>query len=304
MSLNLNSFFISIFLNHSYLNLYIIQHFTKSKKYRKRGLILENYSEILKNQLTEIDKMLTLSNRNLSKLKSVPNRRIRVSRSNGCNQFYWVDKKTNKRIYVNNKEKDLLKKIVQRDYEISVNKKLFMLKKSLSNFLKKYDIDDIEKAYLDLPEARKSLVTPIINTKDEISMKWQSVPYDHMPLPEDSEFITIKGIKVRSKSELIIANLLEQYGVSYRYEYPVILKGLGAVRPDFMCYNKRTGKEYIWEHFGMMDNIAYSNKNINKINIYEQNGFIAGKNMIMTFESSANVLNTNMIMVKIKEYLI
>ena len=53
-----------------------------------------------------------------------------------------------------------------------------------------------------------------------------------------------------------------------------------------------------------MDNIAYSNKNINKINIYEQNGFIAGKNMIMTFESSANVLNTNMIMVKIKEYLI
>ena len=54
----------------------------------------------------------------------------------------------------------------------------------------------------------------------------------------------------------------------------------------------------------MMDNIAYANKNINKIQIYEQNGFLAGKNLIMTFESSMYPLNSSTIKSMIEEYLI
>ena len=98
--------------------------------------------------------------------------------------------------------------------------------------------------------------------------------------------------------------MLEQNGVSYRYEYPITLNGLGTVRPDFLCLNARTGKEYVWEHFGMMDNVAYANKNINKIQTYEQNGFLAGKNMIMTFEASSTPLSSSVVMRMIEEYLL
>jgi hypothetical protein len=54
----------------------------------------------------------------------------------------------------------------------------------------------------------------------------------------------------------------------------------------------------------MMDNIAYANKNIAKIQTYEQNGFLAGKNMIMTFESSLTPLGSSSIKNKIEEYLL
>ena len=119
-----------------------------------------------------------------------------------------------------------------------------------------------------------------------------------------TEFFSNDGIRVRSKSELIIANMLEQNGIPYRYEYPLMLKDMGTVRPDFTCLNIRTRKEYIWEHFGMMDNIAYANKNIVKIESYEQSGYYLGKNMIMTFETSQHAISSNIIKAMIEEYLV
>jgi hypothetical protein len=265
---------------------------------------MENYREKLILQLNEINELLAKSNRNLSKLQNIPKRLVKSSKSGGCVQYYWFDKTTNKKIYITKAHKEELRKTLQRDYEISVNKKLNALKRKLSKFLKSYNIDEIEKVYTNLPEARKILVTPIVETKEEFVKKWESVEYEPMEINDNIEFVSVNGVKVRSKSELIIANMLEQNGVCYRYEYPLMLNGLGTVRPDFLCLNKRTGKEYVWEHFGMMDNIAYANKNIAKIQTYEQNGFLAGKNMIMTFESSMTPLSSATIKQMIEEYLL
>ena len=265
---------------------------------------MENYSEILKSQLDEINDLIAKSNKNLSKLQNVPNRSIMVSHCNGCDQYYWYNKVEDTKEYIKKSQKGELRKTLQRDYEIAINKKLNALKRKLSKFLKTYDIDEIEKVYTNLPEARKILVTPIVETKEELVKKWESVEYEPMEISDNIEFVSSKGVKVRSKSELIISNMLEKNGVCYRYEYPIILKGLGTVRPDFLCLNKRTGKEYVWEHFGMMDNIAYANKNIAKIQTYGQNGFLAGKNMIMTFESSMTPLSSATIKQMIEEYLL
>ena len=126
-----------------------------------------------------------------------------------------------------------------------------------------------------------------------------------MPFVDQAyDFYSNNGVRVRSKSELIIANMLEQNGIPYRYEYPIVLKDGKNVRPDFLCLNIRTRREYVWEHFGMMDNIAYANKNIAKIQAYEQNGFLAGKNMIMTFESSVTPISSSTIKQMIEEYLL
>ncbi|MFQ6929598.1 MAG: hypothetical protein ACLRR3_00115 [Eubacterium sp.] len=38
---------------------------------------------------------------------------------------------------------------------------------------------------------------------------------------------------------------------------PLRLKGYGTVKPDFTVLNKRTRHEYVWEHFGMMDDSIY-----------------------------------------------
>ena len=65
-----------------------------------------------------------------------------------------------------------------------------------------------------------------------------------------------------SKSEIILADLLNRNGIPYRYEYPVHLKGWGKVYPDFTLLDVRKRREIYWEHFGMMDDSEYAEKAI------------------------------------------
>ncbi len=55
----------------------------------------------------------------------------------------------------------------------------------------------------------------------------------------DPIFYTHKGERVRSKSEVIIANLLYKYQIPYRYEFPLTIKDFGITYPDFLILNVR-----------------------------------------------------------------
>ncbi len=58
-------------------------------------------------------------------------------------------------------------------------------------------------------------------------------------------YTTERGEKVRSKSEVIIANLLNKFNIPYRYEEP--FKG---IEPDFTIKNKDKSIIIYWEHSG------------------------------------------------------
>lgn len=265
---------------------------------------MQNFKEDLEAQLKELDSLIKKSNANLSKLKHIPVRKIAISKSNGNDQYYWVDKDSGKRVYAKSGELDKLKETAQQGYEKALSKKLSYLRRCLYDFLKKYDVSEIDNVYDEMSKARQKLITPIVDTEEILVKKWRAVSYKSLGFMDDSDFYSNNGVRVRSKSELIIANMLEQYGVPYHYEYPILLKGLGTVHPDFTCLNVRKKKEIIWEHFGMMDNIAYANKNVSKIHAYNQNGYILGKNMIMTFETSQQAISSNIIRNMIEEFLI
>lgn len=63
--------------------------------------------------------------------------------------------------------------------------------------------------------------------------------------------------------------------------------------------------EYIkvWEHLGMMDDPNYVDMAIKKINTYEQNDILLGKNLILTYETKKNPLNSKTIKLIIQHYL-
>ena len=67
---------------------------------------------------------------------------------------------------------------------------------------------------------------------------------------------TARGEAVRSKSEVIIANLLDAVGVDYRYEEPLVLDGVTKF-PDFTIDDDDTGVKYYWEHLGMLSDGRY-----------------------------------------------
>ena len=87
--------------------------------------------------------------------------------------------------------------------------------------------------------------------------QWLKVQYQGLSFtPDAPEYQTALGERVRSKSEVIIADALSRHQIPNRYEYPLKLsKGQQThiIYPDFLCLNIHTRREYIWEHFGMMD---------------------------------------------------
>jgi ATP-dependent DNA helicase RecQ len=81
-------------------------------------------------------------------------------------------------------------------------------------------------------------------------------------------YATIKGDLVRSKSEVIIANLLYQHGISYEYENELYYDGNKRLSPDFTL--TVNGKEYYWEHLGMIGKDDYDKRWLEKQSIYQQ----------------------------------
>ncbi len=84
---------------------------------------------------------------------------------------------------------------------------------------------------------------------------------------------TSRGEAVRSKSEVIIANLLHANGVSYHYEHPLELGGV-VKYPDFTIEDDDTGVTYYWEHCGLLHDAAYRQRWKEKQSWYRQHGIL------------------------------
>ena len=87
---------------------------------------------------------------------------------------------------------------------------------------------------------------------------------------------------MRSKSEVIIADLLDKYNVPYLYEYPVELVDIGTVHTDFRTLNVRKRKVILWEHYGMMDDYDYRDDKMVEIEKYNMSGYFTGETFIYT----------------------
>lgn len=85
---------------------------------------------------------------------------------------------------------------------------------------------------------------------------------------------TIRGELVRSKSEVIIANLLDSMGVPYSYEQPFVGRD-GTLRyPDFTVEDAESGRRLLIEHLGMLDRPDYKSRWEKKLLWYRKMGVV------------------------------
>jgi hypothetical protein len=85
---------------------------------------------------------------------------------------------------------------------------------------------------------------------------------------------TTRGELVRSKSEVIIANLLHALGITYAYEQPFTGQD-GSVRyPDFTIEDAETGRRVFLEHLGLMSEPAYLRRWLAKLDWYRSQGVL------------------------------
>ncbi len=233
----------------------------------------EQFTLPLQKHLTAIE--TTLKEKQAS-LKHAPTGLIRIVKNNGRFQFY--KRKTKKDVqgsYLPRSQDSLALQLIQSDYNIKVvdalQKEICLLKAFLANYKAKSTTRLFEK----LSPARRELVTPLTLPDNQFTKKWLSTNYDKKPISEDApQLFTENGEQVRSKSEVIIANSLKAAGVPYRYEFPLAINRSASTctfHPDFYCLNLRSRKEFIWEHFGMMDDAEYAACAAEKLFLYQQN---------------------------------
>lgn len=261
----------------------------KQKQFLHSTFSYEEMSDCLE-ELRSIQRYL------LSKQKQYPEGKIRIAKSKGKIQYYLREKPTDKTgIYIPYKEENKIKTHLQKKYNEEVLKQITKEINSIEKFLIKSEnyIENIQNIYSNYPQQIKNYINPIDMSDEDYAYAWENFAYEGKPISEETAvLITNKGEKVRSKSELNIANALYKRKIPYRYECPLSV-GNRIYYPDFTILDIKNRREIYWEHRGMMDDRDYIKHAVLRTKEYAKEGIIIGVNLIITEEMSNYPLGTN-----------
>lgn len=242
-----------------------------------------------------------------SYLETAPEGVLRITNNHNTEQYY-VKKDSNNTYgeYISKKNKELIQGLAQKSYAQKLLNQAVVEKKSIQQLIEIYDPKGIENVYENLSMKRKRIVRPYILPENQFVDQWMNTIYERksIDIEENSQIITEKGEVVRSKSEKILADKLHIMDIPYHYEKPLYINGYGYINPDFTALNRRTRKEYYWEHLGLMDQPIYCEKAIKKIEAMQREGFFLGDRLILTFETSKHPLNVKIVEGLIRKYLL
>lgn len=244
---------------------------------------------LAKKQLVE---MKRFADRLCKAVKRAPAGRLRITKSNGCVQYYHV-KDNPPGVYLSSDRFNFAKSLAQKNYDSKVLREVHSCVSALEHFVESFLPEEILKVYDSLNPDRKRLVDSRIQSDEAFAAEWLKMDYKSLKFDSDDiELYTSSGIRVRSKSEVIIAEVLERLKIPFRYEFPLKMKGGVCIHPDFVCLNVQTREEILWEHFGLMDNPDYVENFVLKLHSYAKNGFVMGKNLIFTVENRNHPLSS------------
>ncbi len=249
----------------------------------------------------------------LKALKKAPEGSLRISSCRGVIQYYHRQTpEDSSGTYITAANQDLAQKLAQKDYNRhlvkSLKKEIRLLQTTLTQLQKMEKSQEAANTVIQsFHPLRQELIIPATLSEEQYAAAWLSQKYKCKSFAADMPILlTSKGERVRSKSEMLIADTLARMGVPYYYEYPLTLNDNGhtfTMHPDFLCLNLRTRQEFIWEHFGLMNDPIYSTKTVKKLRTYAQNGIYSGHNLITTVETTELPLNTRYLEKIITEYL-
>ncbi len=246
---------------------------------------MDKIRELLEKKREYYGKIASQASKSLEKAPQSGN--LRIVHSHGAVQYYLCEGggDTNGK-YIRKENNTLAYELAQRDYDKKILCSAGAKIEWIEKVMKKLPEDDLVEIY-EKSQDRKKLIQPYEMSDSDYRIWWESQKYQGKDFGENTpEIYTEKGERVRSKSEKLIADKLYMMNIPYRYEYPIKLRKAGIIYPDFLLLNVASRKEYILEHFGMMDNPEYAEKAVRKIRTYEKNGIFQGDKLLLTYETS------------------
>lgn len=233
-----------------------------------------------------------------SRLCKYPPGKIHIVENSKGRVQYYLRKNSGERSgqYISKKDKSTIKWLLQKRYDEKIANLLTEEEKNLDIIIESISDmpEKIRKIYSDNPTEVKEFLTPIDISNDEYAQMWMAEPYIKKEVSSDlPTFITNRGERVRSKSELTIANILDRRGIPYKYECPLLLSNGRIIYPDFTLLNIYERRIIYWEHRGMMDDREYSRGAVNRVKMLSKEGIILGNNLILTEETQLYPLGTD-----------
>ncbi len=226
-------------------------------------------------------------------LEGAPPGNLRVSNEKGTPHYYCITiPKDTRGKYISKKEQELAHQLAQKDYMQRLHKKVTEELKDINRYLSKHSDNELENVFDNLNEYRKNLVKPLIISDEMFVEQWERESFETNPYyPEEKVYSTKKDELVRSKSEVLLADMYYELGVPYRYEAELQLGNGKKKYPDFTLLKTKTREIIYHEHLGLLDDEAYRQANLLKFDEYYKNGLYLGKNLILTYEAKGCYLN-------------
>lgn len=262
-------------------------------------------NEIIESTIFEVQGVIKAAEKvNLS----APEGMLRTKHDGNEVQYFKRNKGETAGCYLGKKDTEQIRKLEEKLYykELSDTAKqeeayLKKIKKTLEK------MKDYNSVFLSIPLEKRHLISPYEHEMPVEDEEWIRL-FNKKQVSSEIKLISQNGEHVRSKSELIIADRLKTAGIPYFYEDPLILNEKDKINclywhPDFRVQNVRTGKQYYWEHFGMLDNPEYCKSCQEKLELYAHYGYFPGDNLIITSESSNHGLNLEYVDCLIERYL-
>ena len=124
--------------------------------------------------------------------------------------------------------------------------------------------------------------------------------------PKNRHELTVacsNGLMVRTKGEMIIAEILITLGIEFRYEKRLDLVEKITLADGSYRYKPKTvypdftivladGTELYWEHAGLFDTDNYRDSQHRKFNIYYDNGIYPPRNLIITMDGPGKSISS------------
>lgn len=191
--------------------------------------LLEEYRELQKKQQRELRKM--------------PPGQLSIRMSRGkVNYAYVLTEENGKQLrrgITNNHE--MLHALARKKY---LQQSLKLLDKNipaLEKLLAAHEAPTPDNIIKSLPKAYQQLPPEAFLPGLREQMKWADAEYEKNTYRQESKIhITARGLKVRSKSEVIIADKLDAYGIPYHYDELIYIENQ-TLSPDFIILRGTSG---------------------------------------------------------------
>ena len=261
--------------------------------------------EIMDYLQTERQKFKLIGKDASERLRKAPEGTVYINKRKNSFQFYLrTDPGKKNGVYLPGAEREKAFALIRKKYDQQIASAAEKQAAVLDRFIKNYDPECLKRIYESESDIRKEIIMPVELPDPDFEALWQSVQYERKPIGiEVPEHYSDKGERVRSKSEVMIADALAQAGIPYRYECPLLLGDI-TIHPDFTILRTADKSQIYWEHLGMMDDPEYVMKNLRRIRLYEQNELMPGINLILTMETSQQPINLTVIKQMIRTYCI